>query len=330
VRQPQVVRPALLVLAVVLAVPVVQAGWFMVRTAAFLGEFLSDDRYRPLSALTLPPARRRLSAPAARADRYTPRTFSGGRPLVLVHGFTPEGRHDPRVRRAATLLARAGFDVAVPTIPGLTAARLRPSDAEPVVATLLARPEPAVLLSVSIGAGPAFLAAADARARDRVTTLVSLGGYASAAELTRFFLTGDYAWDGTRGHVDHDPALVRTFLSANLELLGPDARRLLDRDPGAIAAFLAAPPPAARDLLDALSPLTRLPDIHAPLVLIHGRNDRAVPYTETLRLAAARPRGTRVALLGLVEHVEGTRTRWWAARDILDLWVILYRLVAQG
>ena len=58
---------------------------------------------------------------------------------MLVHGYSPEGKDDPRVRQAAALLARAGFDVAVPTIPGLTRGRLRPDDVEPVVATLTAR-----------------------------------------------------------------------------------------------------------------------------------------------------------------------------------------------
>ena len=48
------------------------------------------------------------------------------------------------MREAAALLARAGFDVAVPTIPGLTRGRLRPDDVEPVVATLAARTAPTV------------------------------------------------------------------------------------------------------------------------------------------------------------------------------------------
>jgi pimeloyl-ACP methyl ester carboxylesterase len=83
-------------------------------------------------------------------------------------------------------------------------------------------------------------------------------------------------------------------------------------------------------LLDTLSPLELLPRVHTRLVLIHGRHDRAVPYTETLRLAAARPGDTQVALLGVVEHVEGARARWWSVRDILDLWTILYRLTVQS
>src|SRR2546430_6232807 len=52
-----------------------------------------------------------------------------------------EGKDDPRVREAAALLARSGFDVAVPAIPGLTRGRLRSDDVAPVVATLAARPE---------------------------------------------------------------------------------------------------------------------------------------------------------------------------------------------
>ena len=98
------------------------------------------------------------------------------------------------MRQAAALLARAGFDVAVPTIPGLTRGRLRPDDVEPVVATLAARAAPTVIVSVSVGAGPALLAAAEPAVRERVRVVLSLGGYASATELLRFFLTGDFRW----------------------------------------------------------------------------------------------------------------------------------------
>ena len=55
------------------------------------------------------------------------------------------------------------------------------------------------MVAVSVGAGPALLAAADPRVRDRVRARAGLGGYASARELVRFYLTGDYGWDGARG-----------------------------------------------------------------------------------------------------------------------------------
>ncbi|MFQ5946271.1 MAG: hypothetical protein ACE5NC_08485, partial [Anaerolineae bacterium] len=62
------------------------------------------------------------------ADLYRPVRSLAPTPLVLVHGLTPYGKDDPELRRAARLLARAGFAVAVPTLPELTRLRLRPGD----------------------------------------------------------------------------------------------------------------------------------------------------------------------------------------------------------
>jgi len=70
------------------------------------------------------------------------------------------------------------------------------------------------------------------------------------------------------------------------------------------------------------------PSIEARLILVHGRADRAVPYTESLRLAAARPDRTTLVLVGLVEHVEGTRGRGAEeARDLFALWRVMYALL---
>jgi pimeloyl-ACP methyl ester carboxylesterase len=248
-------------------------------------------------------------------------------PLVLVHGYAPEGRDNPRVQEAAALLARAGFDVAVPTIPGLTRGRLRPEDADPIVATLSARAEPTVMISVSVGAGPALLAAAQPAVRDRVHVILSLGGYASATELVRFFLTGDFRWGDIRGHVDHDPAIVRQFVEANADLLDAPADEVLAA-PARMAAVLASPSPRLASTLERLSPERVATGIRARLVLVHGGRDRAVPYTESLRLAAARPERTRVVLVGVLDHVEASAgPSWWsAAREMGSLLVAVYSL----
>lgn len=302
----------------------------MLVAGAFLAEFLSQGRYAPLSTLTAPPAREPFPVHGAAADRYVPAGLRGGRPLVLVHGFTCEGKDDPRAREAAALLARAGFEVALPTVPGLTHGRLRADDVEPVVATLAARPGSVILLGVSVGAGPAFLAAADPRVSDRVSAVVSLGGYASALEVLRFWLTGAYEFAGVRGRVVHDPLLVRLFVRANADLLTPAARAELDAaDPERAARFLATLSPELERYLDALSPVSVARDIRARLILVHGRADRAVPYTESLRLAAARPERTTVALVGVVDHVEGGGAGGWQGlRDFVALWRVMYGLVA--
>ena len=326
-HQPEVARLALFVSALVVVAPVVCAGRTALLAGAFLVEFLTKGRPAVLSALTDPPIRR-PGAPGG-ADLYVHAGLDAGRPLVLAHGLAPEGKDDPRVRDAAALLARAGFDVAVPTVPGLTHGRLDPEDVEPVIDALAARPGRAVLVGVSVGAGPALLAAADPRVRGRVSVVLSLGGYASALEVLRFWLTGTYAYGGVRGRVDHDPELVRMFLRANADRLDPTWRTALDADPREAAGrLLESPPPDLRRYLDELSPIRVAPSIRARLILVHGRADRAVPYTESLRLAAARPERTTLVLVGLVEHVEGARGRSFTeARDLVALWRVIYALL---
>jgi len=326
VRQPEIVRLLGLLLAVLLVVPVARTAGDLLLSAAFLVEFLSVGAWRPLSTLTAPPRREPLSVPGAAVDRWVGAAFVHT-PLLLVHGYSPEGKDDPRVRQAAALLARAGFDVAVPTIPGLTRGRLRPEDAEPVVATLTARTTPTVMISVSVGAGPALLAAARPAVRDRVRVILSLGGYASAAELLRFFLTGDFRWGAIHGHVDHDPEIVRQFVEANADLLDAPVREILAA-PARTAAVLESPPPQLASTLEQLSPERVAPQIRARLVLVHGTHDRAVPYTESLRLAAARPERTHVVLVGVLDHVEAAASPSWlsAAREMGALLLAVYSL----
>jgi pimeloyl-ACP methyl ester carboxylesterase len=324
VRQPEIVRLLALVVAVVLAAPVVLAARDLVVAVAFVVEFVSAGQLCPLSALTHTPRLEPLAVPGVAADRWR---VGGGSNLVLVHGYAPPGKDEPRVRQAAALLARLGYDVAVPTIPGLTRGRLRPDDVAPVVATLAARPGPTAVVAVSIGAGPALLAAADPVVRDRTRVVLSLGGYASAPELLRFFLTGEYAWDGVRGRITHEPAIVRAFVEANADLLDTSAAAAL-ADPARATALLAAPPAPVADLLARMSPERVARDIRARLLLVHGVDDRAVPYTESLRLAAARPENTRVVLVHVLEHVQPGPGRAWlaAARELAALTLVVYGL----
>jgi pimeloyl-ACP methyl ester carboxylesterase len=328
VHQPEVARLTALVLAFLFVVPVVRAGWSGLLAGAFLLEFLTQGRVAALSTLTAEPARKPYGLPGITADLYVRTALSPGAPLVLVHGFSPEGKDDPRVRQAAALLSRAGFEVAVPTIPGLTRGRLGSEDVEPVVAAVAGRAAPSLVAGVSVGAGPALLAAADPRVRERVSAVLSLGGYASAAEAVRFWLTGAYGYEDIRGRVEHDPELVRMFVRANGDRLDGPSRAVLEgADREGIARLLEAPPPDLQRYLDSLSPLRVARDIRARLFLVHGRTDRAVPYTESLRLAAARPERTTLVLVGIVEHVKGDGAGLRGVRDFLALWVVMYALV---
>jgi fermentation-respiration switch protein FrsA (DUF1100 family) len=265
------------------------------------------------------------------------------------------------------LLARAGFRVAVPTVPGLTRFRLRPEDAEPVVASVQAldregRPGKIALLGVSVGAGPALLAAADLRVAHRVGAVLSLGGYASTVELLRYFLTGAYAYRGVSGRTRPQPEAARLFLRENLDLVGnaEDRQRLSEwltrsgappaalspegaavirlvenREPGRVEELVRALPPSLQELLARLSPDTVVARIRARLLLVHGRDDPAVPFTESLRLAdAARGNaGTRVVVVSVLAHVEPGEARpGWARvlRELWQLWAVMLALFATA
>ncbi|HEY3100556.1 MAG TPA: alpha/beta hydrolase [Methylomirabilota bacterium] len=329
-RQPEVAgRLAALALALVLAAPVARDAVSLLRSAAFLAEFLTDGALPALSAVTPAPVREALGPSL---DRWTGIALGTPPPLLLVHGYAPQGKDDPRLARAARLLARAGFDVVVPTLPGLTRGRLRPDDAGPVVQALSTRPGPWVIVSVSIGAAPAFAAAADTSVRDRVGVLLALGPHASAAETVRFWLTGAYEFDGVSGRMTHDPALVHAFLDANADLVDDATRAALAAgDTARVERALAALPPAVRGLLERLSPARAMPDVRARVILVHGYADPAVPYSESLRLAAARPARTRVVLLAAVGHVEAAPGPLWrAARDGLRLLLVFHALRHAG
>src|SRR5262249_26055357 len=156
----------------VLAAAPVLSACRLLAAAATVTELLSQERLPVLARLTAAAQRDAWPLPGVAADRYQAPGLFASVPLVLVRGFTPHANADARLRHAAAVLARAGFDVAVPTIPGLTRGRLRPLDAEPVVNAISAlaaeRGRSVAVVAISVGAGPGLLAAADSRVRDHI------------------------------------------------------------------------------------------------------------------------------------------------------------------
>ena len=355
---------SLAALVVLLAAPVALRGWAGFTGLAFLVEFLTEGRRPWLSRITRAPVVEPLEG--AVSDQEPPDLWHpGGRShgpwpgLVLIHGLTPEGKRDARLTATAALLARAGFAVAVPELPALRAQHLRPDDAAVVrdtIERLAARPStrsgPVTVIAVSVGLGPAALALGAPPLAERVGLVVALGGYADARELVRYFTTGAYAFEGTSGHVGVDPTLAGSFIARNLDLVpdardraaveealrgnpadaGPGARAVLallqNRDAARVDALIAALPATTRELLETLSPARHLGRTRARLLLVHGRSDPAIPFTESLRLAAAVPDRSRPVIVDLVGHVEGQAPTRRQLADFVRLWSVCYELLA--
>jgi pimeloyl-ACP methyl ester carboxylesterase len=358
---------AVAALVIALGAPVATRVGAAVTGLRFLIEFLTEGRRAWLSAVTAPPLVEPLGEPAtaglAAPDLWRPGAGGPGPwpGVVLVHGLTPEGKHDPRLAWTADRLARAGFAVAVPDLPSLRAQRLRPDDAGAVRDALVrlaahpaARGQPLAVVAVSVGLGPAALALGEPGWAGRIRLVLALGGYAEARELVRYFTTGAYGFGPAAGRRPVDPALGPAFLAQNLDLL-PDARDraavaaalrgrppppdagpgvaaalalLENREPARVDALLEALPAETRGLLDTLSPARHLGRSRARLLLVHGRDDPAIPFTETLRLAAAVPGRTRPVVVDLIGHVEGQAPAWRRLVDLLRLWSVCYELLA--
>ncbi|HEY5598906.1 MAG TPA: hypothetical protein VIK47_08895 [Kiloniellales bacterium] len=224
---------------------------------------------------------------------------------------------------------------------------------------------PIGLAAISYAAGPAILAALRPEVRDDIRFLVAVGGYYDIEAVITFFTTGGYRegpdqrwrrgtpnaygkWLFVRANAERldDPRdRVLLALMAERKLrdldagtadltgkLGPEGRSvqalLANTDPQAVPALIAALPPAIRTDMAALD--VRRPDLStlaARLILIHGRDDAIIPYTESLALAAAAP--PRRASLYLVDNLAHVKLGPGGILDGLRLWRAVYCLLEE-
>ena len=322
-------------------------------------EFLSDGAFPALTYLTSAPIETSMTVAGTPADLYRPRGGGPAPGLILVHGLVEEGRRDARLIQAARRLARSGLLVLVPDLPELRRGRLRPEDTREVVeAVRVLRRAPVAaprlgLVGISVGAGPTLLAAADPAIRDEVDLVVTLGGYADAKALVQYMLTGGADRDLIRAFVlrnldlfapPADQALLAAALTRSFEALDDPglerrltpsgravARLLTRRTPADVALALEALPEEVQTLLRTLSPVQAIDGVRAPLLLIHGRGDPAIPYTESQKLYAAARARARLILLQVIGHVDPKVISLGDALgltgDVLHLWGAAYTLL---
>ncbi|HTR87265.1 MAG TPA: hypothetical protein VMI56_22475 [Reyranella sp.] len=185
--------------------------------------------------------------------------------------------------------------------------------------------EPLGAAAVSYAVAPTVIAALQDDIAPQVRFLVGVGGYYDAEAVIRFATTGafrppgdprllrlvpsDYGrwamllanasrledaddgqvlWEIARARA-RDPAADVTRLAARL---GPQGRSVLalveNRDPDAVVKLMAALPENVRQDIDGLNlTLYDLRKLRAHLILVHGRGDTLVPYSESQTLAIA-------------------------------------------
>ncbi|MCP1673117.1 pimeloyl-ACP methyl ester carboxylesterase [Natronocella acetinitrilica] len=124
--------------------------------------------------------------------------------LLLVHGFTEDGRRDERLTAFAATLARSGFVVFVPEVEGLRDFSVSSREIEVLIDALRhsisdqgpAAGESTAIAAFSLAVGPTLLAASDPAVADSVSFLISVGGYYDLVDTLRYVTTGVDAGSG--------------------------------------------------------------------------------------------------------------------------------------
>ncbi len=92
--------------------------------------------------------------------------------------------------------------------------------------------------------------------------------------------------------------------------LAPDARALyqllINHDPAAVPRLIERLPERIRHLIEAINPAAHdLSQLQARLILLHGRSDNLIPYTESVALSQALPAGqAQLFLIDGLAHVD--------------------------
>ncbi|GAB5466981.1 MAG: alpha/beta hydrolase [Rhodospirillales bacterium] len=234
------------------------------------------------------------------------------------------------------------------------------------LAHLIEPEQPLGAFGLSYAVGPLMLALLQPDLAQRVDFLVALGGYHSTESVATYFTTGAHRlrpqdpWrrsepDGfgtwvfalsNAGRLSDpedswrikriaqrrldDPSADIAGLSRDL---GPEGQAVLafldNRDPEAVPQLREALPAGIREEMTALD-LSRQ-DLSGPgpeLLLIHGKKDSVIPYTESLALArAVNGEGGERAELYLLDEFRHTDLGRTTLGDVLMLSSALYRVL---
>lgn len=240
------------------------------------------------------------------------------------------------------------------------------------LATLQHGRGPLGIAAISYAVGPAVLATLDPALRGKVNFLVGIGGYYDATDIITFFTTGywregpNQPWQKGQPNaygkwvfvLANAPRLddfadrerLGTIARAKLRnldadirpletALGPEGRAVMalldNRDPARVPDLIATLPPRVQNEIAALDLAGKdLSSLGAEAILIHGRDDRIIPYTESVALARAIGPDAHLFLLDHLTHAslaagtEADLVSFWEA--ILELLRIRDRGLAPG
>lgn len=329
---------------------------------------------RPVDWVTKEPVIEKVKYPTrtgmAEGDLYRP-PDAGPHPGILVClGVVPFGVDHPQVPVLGRALARAGFAALLYWSPAMRDFRLDPEDLEnlPLAYNFLIEqsfvdPARSGLLGTCVGGSFSLMAAAHPLIRDRVAFI---GAYAPFSSMWTF--ARDIASSTRTNGESHEPWQVdqltrKVFIHSVTAMLEPEEaerlrnasekgspqpeRQSLSAEGQAVYALISSPevtaadealhhlPLAMQDRLTALSPLTYIEDIHAPLIAhLHDVGDQVIPIGESRRLHSALEGRTGVHFTEMqfshLDPVKGKLPIYRLIRELGKFFLAVYPMFRQA
>ncbi len=238
--------------------------------------------------------------------------------------------------------------------------------ADAVMALAVREPDaPLGIIGVSYSVAPSLIAGARSDISSYLSFIVGLGGYYDSHAAIRYFTTGKFRGPGETEWRDQQPFEYGkwVFVRANAAQLqdkrdawiltqiadrklddvqadigdlfgrlGVEGRRIFDlavnNDPDLVDSMLARLPLATRNEIDALDPSRHdLSGLKAHVLLVHGKDDPIIPWTESQALAKALPAGQ--AELYLVDAFGHVDFHEMTAENFLGMWHAVRALLNQ-
>ncbi len=292
------------------------ALWYAALPAFVVLSLIPQIPRPPLALMTPAPVVSTILAGSLAMDRYQ----TGGRPrradLIIFPAANEKGKDDERLQRLAQIFARSGLRVWVPTLNNVNREKFHPRVLEEMetVITFVKQQQPKLplkIMSFSIAVGPELIVAARENISSNLDLIVAMGGYFDLENVIAFHTTGQGQdpfgiWLLARYYAQflppNDAAIFYELadrkwqdLSANISdlktKLGSEGQAalalLLNTDPARVPELIAKLPRELKDFLAVFDPKPHLSRLQAPILLLHSRQDRIIPFEESKKLFAA-------------------------------------------
>jgi hypothetical protein len=319
------------------------------RTAVFFLKILPMLPSRPVDWVTKPPVMEKVRYPTrlgqVEGELYRPSTGGPHPGVIVCLGVVPFGVDDPRLPHLEEALARAGFAALIYWSPVMRDLRLDPQDIENIALAyhwLLEQPyvDPgrSGLIGTCVGGSFALMAAASPLIRDRVAFVGGFAPYASMWTFAQDIASSTRLRGEVREPWQVDQLTRKVYVRTLTSFLEPsEAEQLRNAftdqggqiDSGGLSeegralypllttlgaddaeSALHRLPPAIQEYLTALSPLSYLRDLQAPLIVFgDDRDDLVIPVSESRHLwsALSGRAGVQYTEFTMFQHLDPTK-----------------------